>query len=169
VVSHGYRCYHLFTLENIGNSLCYDTPWSAHQSPPLASILKFSASNVLTGQFCSRGHQGSTGWRRLMGSPKLQIIFHKRAIKYRSLLRRMTCKEKGSYESSPPCSVYRPYQMSFCEQVLTCTESASSEYLTTSWYLGALQGRLGRVKLVVKLVFDVLRCIKIKQRTYHSQ
>jgi len=46
---------------------------------------------------------GGTGWRRLIGSPKLQIIFHKIATKYRSLLRKMTCKDKGSYESSPPC------------------------------------------------------------------
>ena len=45
----------------------------------------------------------STGWRRLIGSPKLQIIFHKRATKYRSLLRKMTYKDKGSYESWPPC------------------------------------------------------------------
>jgi len=45
----------------------------------------------------------STGWRRLIGSPKLQIIFHKRATKYRSLLRKMTYEDKGSYESSPPC------------------------------------------------------------------
>jgi len=44
----------------------------------------------------------ATGWRRLVGSPKLQIIFHKRATKYRSLLRKMTYKDKGSYESSPP-------------------------------------------------------------------
>jgi len=44
-----------------------------------------------------------TGWRRLIGSPKLHIIFHKRAAKYRSLLRKMTYKDKGSYESSPPC------------------------------------------------------------------
>jgi len=44
-----------------------------------------------------------TGWRRLIGSPKLQISFHKRATKYRSLLREMTYKDKGSYESSPPC------------------------------------------------------------------
>ena len=44
-----------------------------------------------------------TGWRRLIGSPKLQIIFHKRATKYRSLLRKMTYKDKGSYESSPLC------------------------------------------------------------------
>ena len=46
----------------------------------------------------------STGWRRLIGSPKLQIIFHKRATKYRSLLRKMTYKDKGSYGSSPPCN-----------------------------------------------------------------
>jgi len=44
-----------------------------------------------------------TGWRRLIGSPKLQIIFHKWATKYRSLLRKMTFKDKASSESSPPC------------------------------------------------------------------
>jgi len=44
-----------------------------------------------------------TGWRRLIGSPKLQIIFHKRATKHRSLSRKMTYKDKGSYESSPAC------------------------------------------------------------------
>jgi len=43
------------------------------------------------------------GWRRLIGSPKLQIIFHKRATKCRSLLQKMTYKDKVSYESSPPC------------------------------------------------------------------
>jgi len=46
----------------------------------------------------------TTGWRRLIGSPKLQIIFHKRATKHRSLLRKMTYKDKGFYESSPPCT-----------------------------------------------------------------
>jgi len=45
-----------------------------------------------------------TGWRRLIGSPKLQVIFHKRATKYRSLLRKMIYKDKGSYESSSPCT-----------------------------------------------------------------
>jgi len=44
-----------------------------------------------------------TGWRRLIGSPKLQMIFHNRATKYRALLLKMTYKEKGPYESSPPC------------------------------------------------------------------
>ena len=33
---------------------------------------------------------------RLIGSRKVQIIFHKRATKYRSLLRKMTYKDKGS-------------------------------------------------------------------------
>jgi len=47
-----------------------------------------------------------TGWRRLIGSPKLQIIFHKRATKYRSLLRKITYKDKGSYESLPPCTLH---------------------------------------------------------------
>jgi len=45
----------------------------------------------------------STGWRRLIGSRKLHIIFHKRATRYRALLRKMTYKDKGPYESSPPC------------------------------------------------------------------
>ena len=48
----------------------------------------------------------NSGWRRLIGSPKLQIIFHKRATKYRALLLKMTCKDKGSYGSSPPCTLY---------------------------------------------------------------
>ena len=47
-----------------------------------------------------------TGWRRLIGSLKLQIIFHKGATKYRSLLRKMTYKDKVSYESSPPCNIH---------------------------------------------------------------
>jgi len=45
-----------------------------------------------------------TGWRRLIGSPKLQIIFYKRATKYRSLLPRMIYEDKASCDSSPPCT-----------------------------------------------------------------
>ena len=37
-----------------------------------------------------RARDCATGRRRLIGSPKLQIIVHKRATKYRSLLRKMT-------------------------------------------------------------------------------
>ena len=42
-------------------------------------------------------------WQRLIGSPKLQIIFQKRATKYRALLRKMTYKDNASYVSSSSC------------------------------------------------------------------
>jgi len=51
--------------------------------------------------------QFATGWRKHIGSPKLQIIFHKRATKYSSLLQEMVYKDKGSYASLPPCMYYR--------------------------------------------------------------
>jgi len=44
----------------------------------------------------------STGWRRLMGCLKLQVIC-KRATNYRAFLRKMTYEDKASYGSSPPC------------------------------------------------------------------
>ena len=44
-----------------------------------------------------------TGWQRPIGCLKLQVIFRKRATDYRALLRKMTCKHKASYGSSPPC------------------------------------------------------------------
>ena len=47
-----------------------------------------------------------TGWRRLIGSLKLQIIFHKRATQYRSLLRKMTTKVRD------PMSLRHPVQLS---------------------------------------------------------
>jgi len=43
-----------------------------------------------------------TGWRRLIGCLKLQVIFRKRVINYRALLRKMTYKDKAFYGSSPP-------------------------------------------------------------------
>ena len=61
-----------------------------------------------------------TGWRRLIGSPKLQIIFHKRDIKYRSLLQKMTYKDKGSYESSPPCTWMRVHANDKCVRIYRC-------------------------------------------------
>jgi len=44
------------------------------------------------------------GWRRLIGCLKLQVIFCKRATKYRALLRKMTCKDKAPCDSTPPCT-----------------------------------------------------------------
>ena len=45
----------------------------------------------------------STGWRRCTGCLKLQVSFCKRANNYRTLLRKLTYKDKASYASSPPC------------------------------------------------------------------
>ena len=45
----------------------------------------------------------STGWRRLLGCLKLQVIFRKRATNYRALLRKMTCEDKASCASMPLC------------------------------------------------------------------
>ena len=82
-------------------------------------IHRFCMSSELIDSFCT-----STGWRRLIGSPKLQIIFHKRATKYRSLLRKMTYKDKGSYESLPPCTYISccTYIHQFRSSELVCVE-----------------------------------------------
>jgi len=42
-----------------------------------------------------------TGWRRLTGCLKLQIIFRERATNHRALLRKMTYADKASYDSTP--------------------------------------------------------------------
>jgi len=44
-----------------------------------------------------------TGWRRPIGCLRLQVIYRKRATNYRAVLRKMTCKDKASYDSTPPC------------------------------------------------------------------
>ena len=62
----------------------------------------------------------SIGCRRLIGSPKLQIIFHKTATKYTSLLWKMTYKDKGSYESSPPCSNAKQVPLGLQELYSSC-------------------------------------------------
>jgi len=45
-----------------------------------------------------------TGWRRRIGCLKLQVIFRKRATKYRALLHKIICKDKAFYDSTPPCT-----------------------------------------------------------------
>ena len=46
-----------------------------------------------------------TGWRRLIGCLKLQVIFHQRSTNSRALLRKMTYKDKASYDSTPTCNI----------------------------------------------------------------
>jgi len=50
------------------------------------------------------GDEG-TGWRRSIGCLISWITFRKLATNYRALLRKMTYKDKVSYESPPPCSL----------------------------------------------------------------
>jgi len=82
----------------------------------------------------------STGWRLLIGSPKLQFIFHKRATKYRSLLRKMTYKDKGSYESSPPhqSSMHSPFPTrwdpKWSSKCKTKSKSESRNYRSRSFF-----------------------------------
>ena len=44
-----------------------------------------------------------TGWQRPIGCHQSQVIFRQRAIDDKVLLRKMTCKDKASYGSLPPC------------------------------------------------------------------
>jgi len=45
-----------------------------------------------------------TGWRRLIGCLKSQVVFSKRATNDRALLRKMTFEDKTPYDSTPPCT-----------------------------------------------------------------
>ena len=86
-----HRCKHLFVLWLLYLFVC-------------VVVVPMYASSCCYNNIVVNDAYIVTGWRRLIGSPKLQIIFHKRATKYRSLLWKMTYKDKGSYESSPPCT-----------------------------------------------------------------
>jgi len=101
-----------WVMSYIMDESCH-TLWMSHVTHVNAKKQIWSVmSHIWMRKFARR--QLGTGWRRLMGSPKLQIIFHKRATKYRSRLREMTYEDKGSYESSPPC-------MWICPAVYTYT------------------------------------------------
>ena len=95
--THTYICIYVYTQIHIYMYICVYTKVHTYM---YICVYKYTYSCNL--QVLKRYATG-TGWRRIIGSPKLQIIFHKRATKYRSLLRKMTYKDKGSYESSPPC------------------------------------------------------------------
>ena len=81
-----------------------------------------------------------TGWRRLTGSPKLQVISRKRATKYRSLLQKMTYKDKGSFESSPPCTlvcivcIMYPYTYIYVTHILQVAWGSDTSYIYMDTY-----------------------------------
>ena len=68
-------------------------------------ICAYSRANSIVVSICVavRG----TGWRRLIGCLKLQVIFCKRATNFKALLRKMTYKDEASYGISPLCNVLR--------------------------------------------------------------
>ena len=47
----------------------------------------------------------NTGWQRPTCGLKSQVSLRKRATNYRNFLREMTCKDKASYGSWPPCTI----------------------------------------------------------------
>jgi len=50
---------------------------------------------------------------RVIGCLKLQIIYRKRATNYGALLRKMTYRDKASYDSTPPCTILLSVYLSF--------------------------------------------------------
>ena len=58
---------------------------------------------------CESPRRVRRGWRRLRGCLELQVIFRKRATNHSQkshqflVLRKMTCKDTASYDSTPPC------------------------------------------------------------------
>ena len=73
---------------------------------PLRVLLHIQLTNVNHVAYKMRNvTQGAvTEWRRPIGCLRLQVILRKTATKYRVLLRKLTCKHKASYGSSPPCT-----------------------------------------------------------------
>ena len=65
---------------------------------------KFKMQNAENESSSTSRECRATGWQRLTGCLKLQVIFRKRATNYRALLRKMTYEDKPSYASWPPCT-----------------------------------------------------------------
>ena len=84
-------------------------PWRAY---PLGIHMKSLPSGLPHTPFVY------TGWLGSKGSLKLKVIFSQRATNYRALLRKMTYKDKASYDSTPP------YMSSMCGY--TCVECISN-------------------------------------------
>ena len=82
---------------------CISVTWLIRMCEVTHYICDMTHSLVCVAGFICMCRLKHTGWRRLIGCLKLQVIVHKRATKYRALLRKMISKDKASYGSSPPC------------------------------------------------------------------
>jgi len=77
-----------------------------------------------------------TGWRRLIGCHQSQVIFRKRAINYRALLRKMIYTDEASYDSTPPCNMHNLIRFilkpnTFGESFNLILQSQSNVYIHT--------------------------------------
>ena len=84
-----WRNMHIFNMTQLWRIFCL-LVW--------CTVAKVTASPT------AREH-ATTGWRRPIGCLISRITFLKRATNYRALLRKMACKDKASYESSPPSTL----------------------------------------------------------------
>jgi len=132
----------LFTLATPGNPLRYNT----HRSAPPVSALAHS-----------RG-QGARQAEGLLPRSRPHTVW---LCPYRSPIHFFFLFSRLSLKSDVSHAFFSQNLRS--DIVLACTESATSEYSTTSQCLGALLGRPGRVKFIL----NGLRWKK-NQRTYHS-
>jgi len=87
---------------------CYTLPYTAtHTATHVATHTTPCSHTLRVLQYTTTRYQ--TGQRRPTGCLRhpatLQVIFRKRATNYRTLLRKMTCKDDSSYGSSPSCTV----------------------------------------------------------------
>jgi len=71
-----------------------------------------------------------TGRRRLIGSLKLQVIFCKRATKYRTLLRKMTTEYKASCDSTPSHTCDTPQYIELCNELMSYVSRTHVMYVS---------------------------------------
>jgi len=84
-------------------------------------------------------------WPRPIRCLKLQIMFCKRVTNYRALLRKMTCEEKASCESWPPCMALNDHDVDI---------SGYSDYGVDFWdFCSVLQ--------CVAVCCSVLQCVAV--------
>jgi len=76
----------------------------------------------------------NTGRRRPIGCLKSQVIFCKRAIKARGLLRKMKCKDKASYDSISPCSWSHVVKLSVLKTLISTLWCCVYIYICVCFY-----------------------------------
>jgi len=88
-----------------------------------------------------------TVWRRCIGCLKLQVSFrlklqvsfHQRATYHRALLRKMTYKDKASYDATPPCTAWLEW-MSQKNESLICVSWHAYKRVTRISHLNVCHG-----------------------------